>query len=284
METIPTFHQVQDWSAPCKTLTIKKLSPHVGAEIGNLDLLRPLALDEIEDLHRALAQHLVLFFRDQRLDFAAQKRLAGYFGELHVHVGPNTESKALEEDPIVRRQHFDSTSKKVSGEVWHTDQSCAEPPPLGSILYNHIVPPDGGGDTLFGNMYRAYEELPPKLKTYLEGMTATHDGSFAFGKNAPVAVHPVFPRHEVTGKKLLYVNRGFTTKINELGRRENATILPLLFEYCEDPRWQLRFRWEAHSTAFWDNRCTQHMAIWDYHPNTRSGYRVQIRGHANPQA
>jgi taurine dioxygenase len=172
----------------------------------------------------------------------------------------------------------------VSGEVWHTDQSCADVPPLGSILYNHTIPPDGGGDTLFASMYKAYDELPPRMKEHLEGLTATHDGAFAFGKDAPVAVHPVVPRHPVTGRKLLYVNIGFTTKINDLSDKESAALLAFLFDHCADPRWQVRFRWEPHSIAFWDNRCTQHMAIWDYFPNTRSGYRVQIKGSAPPKA
>jgi taurine dioxygenase len=276
-------YRTTDWSGAIRSFTVKKLSPHIGAEIGNIDLTKPLSDEQVEDLHRAFAQNCVLFFRDQKISFEDQKRLGLYFGEMHVHVGPSTESKALDGDPVVRRQHFDDKSKKVSGEVWHTDQSCAEPPPLGSILYNHTIPPDGGGDTLFANMYKAYDELPPRMKTYLEGLTATHDGTFAFGKNAPVAVHPVVPRHPVTGKQLLYVNIGFTTKINELKHDESATLLQYLFNHATDARWSMRFRWEPHSIAFWDNRCTQHQAIWDYFPHTRSGYRVQIKGWENPK-
>jgi taurine dioxygenase len=283
IDATPNRSDVKDWSAPCRKLGIRKLSPHVGAEVGNIDLTQPLQPDEIEELHRAFAQNGVLFFRDQKIDFEAQKRLARYFGELHIHVGPSTGSEALEEDPVVRRQHFDETSKKISGEAWHTDQSCADVPPMASILYNHTIPPDGGGDTLFASMYAAYDELTPRMKEFLEGLTATHDGSRAFGPGSPVNVHPVIPRHPVTGRKLVYVNPGQTSHINELSKSESKAVLEFLYEHCADLRWQIRFSWQPHSIAFWDNRCTWHRAIWDYFPNVRSGYRVQIKGAAPPK-
>jgi taurine dioxygenase len=284
IETAASFAEVPDWSAPCRKLSVTKVSPYIGAEIGNIDLTRPLQADEIDELRRAFAQNGVLFFRDQKISFDDQRRLAQYFGELHVHVGPSTSSKATEEDPVVRRQHFDEKSKRVSGEVWHTDQSCADIPPLGSILYNHTVPPDGGGDTLFASMYQAYDELSPTMKSFLDNLTATHDGTRAFGPGAPVNVHPVIPRHPVTGKKLIYVNPGQTSHINELSEGESKAVLAYLYEHCADLRWQVRFRWRAHSIAFWDNRCAWHRAIWDYFPNVRSGYRVQIKGAAPPTA
>lgn len=280
LETTLSSAGVKDWSAPCRKLSVTKVTPHLGAEIGNIDLTKPLSDEEVQELHRAFAQNGVLFFRDQKISFDDHKRLAKYFGELHVHVGPSTESKALDDDPVVRRQHFDATSEKVSGEAWHTDQSCAAVPPLGSILYNHTIPPDGGGDTMFASMYEAYDHLTATMKTFLDGLTATHDGIRAFGPGAPINVHPVVPRHPVTGKKLLYVNPGQTSHINELSKRESRAVLDMLFEHCDDPRWQYRFRWHPHSIAFWDNRCLWHRAIWDYYPNERSGYRVQIKGTA----
>ena len=216
------------------------------------------------------------------MSFDDHKRLARYFGELHVHVGPKTASVALDEDPAVRLQHYDAASAKVSGELWHTDQSCAAIPPLGSILIQHIVPPDGGGDTLFANMYEAYDHLSASMKAYLEPLNATHDGSGAFGKGAPVNVHPVIVRHPVTGRKLIYVNPGQTTRIEGISEDESTSVLAYLFGHCVDPRWTYRFRWEPYSIAFWDNRCMWHRAIWDYHPNTRSGYRVQITAPAPP--
>ena len=264
------------------SIKVRRLTPHIGAEIGNLDLTQPLSNVEVQELHEAFAENLVIFFRDQPIDHESHKRLARYFGELHIHVGPSTQSKPLPDQPEIRALHFDETSDEVAGELWHTDQSCAKVPPLGSILYLHTVPPDGGGPTLFASMYAAYEALSPTMQRFLEGLTATHDGSGPFGKNAPVSSHPVVPRHPVTGRKLLYVNRAMTTRINELSRGESDALLEYLFEHMAQPDFQIRFQWEPHSIAFWDNRCTQHKAIWDYYPHVRSGFRIQIKGTAGP--
>jgi taurine dioxygenase len=126
------------------------------------------------------------------------------------------------------------------------------------------------------------------MKAYLEGLTATHDGKLAFGRfnpdgKFPVAVHPVIRTHPVTGRKVLFVNKGFTARINEVPEAESAAILQFLFHHCENAYFQVRFRWEPHSVAFWDNRCTQHLAIWDYYPQLRSGFRVQIADKGGPK-
>jgi len=267
-----------------ETISVTKLTPHIGAEIGDIDLTKPLSNRQVTELHKAFAENLVIFFRDQKITHENQKALARTFGELHVHVGPSTESKPLEGQPEIRSLHFDENSEKVAGERWHTDQSCAPVPPLASILYLHTVPPDGGGATLFASMYAAYDALSDRMKAYLEGMTATHDGRRAFGPNAPISTHPVVAKHPVTGRKLLFVNRGQTSHINEVPREESDAILNYLYNHCADPEWQVRFQWRPHSISCWDNRCTHHKAIWDYYPNVRSGFRIQIKGAAAPVA
>lgn len=256
-------------------LVASRLTPAIGAVISGIDLAGPLDDARIDDLKQALADHQVIFFRDQRLDPASLKRLGQRFGALQTHA-----LKGLPDHPEVRRLHADETSRHVAGEEWHTDMSCASVPPLGSILYLHTLPPLGG-DTLFASMYAAYDALSERMKAYLEGLTATHDGKLAFGRfdpegRYPVAVHPVIRQHPVTGRKVIFVNRGFTSHINELSADESRSILEFLFRQCENPLFQVRFRWEPHSVAFWDNRCTQHLAIWDYYPHVRSGFRVQI--------
>lgn len=266
-----------------ETITVTPSTPHIGAEIGNIDLTRPLSNRQVEELHQAFARHLVIFFRDQKISFDDQIRVASYFGPLGQHVGVSTISKKTEH-PLVRKFHYDETSTRISGERFHSDQSCAAVPPLGSMLYNHTVPPDGGGDTMFASMYAAYDALSPRMKTYLEGLTATHDGTRVFGPGTPVTVHPVVIRHPVTGKKVIYVNIDFTSHINELPREEGDNLLQFLINHSTKPEWTCRFRWMPHSIAFWDNRCTQHKAIWDYWPNVRSGYRVQVEGTAPPIA
>lgn len=269
-----------------ETLTVTPLSPHVGAEIGGIDLRRTLTPAQVTDLRSALLQHGVIFFRDQPIDFDAHRALALCFGDLHVHVGGDgTASQKVPGHPEIRRQHFDASSRRVSGEVWHTDQSCAAVPPMGSILHQQVVPPQGG-DTLFVSTYAAYDALSPRMRDFLAGLTATHDGAKIFDKSDtvryPVACHPVIARHPETGRRLIYVNRGQTTRINELPPNESEAVLAFLFDLIEEPDRQLRFQWREHSIAFWDNRCTQHKAIWDYWPNVRSGFRIQIRGTQPP--
>ena len=268
-------------------ITITPLSPCVGAEIGNIDLTQPLSPEQVSALKDALGRYCVLFFREQPIDLAAHRRFAQYFGELHIHVGgEGTASKPDPNYPEARVQHFDRNSKRVSGEVWHTDQSCAAIPPMASILHQTIIPPDGGGDTLFASMYAAYDALSDRMKAFLTGLTATHDGAKLFDKGTktvyPVSSHPVIAVHPWTGRKLLYVNRGQTTHIDGIPREESDAILGFLFQHIENPEWQMRFHWREHSIAFWDNRCAQHRAIWDYWPNVRSGVRVQIKGTEAP--
>jgi len=122
------------------------------------------------------------------------------------------------------------------------------------------------------------------MKAYLEGLTATHDGTRVFGPGTPISVHPVIARHPVSGKKLIYVNTDFTSHINELPREEGDRILKFLYDHCARDEWVFRFRWRPHSIAFWDNRCAHHKAIWDYWPHVRSGFRVQVEGTAPPVA
>ncbi len=265
------------------TLSVTPCSPHIGAEIGNIDLTRPLTDAETGELRRAFTDHLVLFFRDQRIGFDDHIRLAEYFGPIGYHFGGKTASRSTE-DPRVRKFHADENTARVSGDVWHTDQSCAPVPPMASILYIHTIPPQGGGDTIFASMYRAYEALSDRMKGYLDGLTAVHDGRDVFGEGTPNAVHPVVARHPGSGRPLLFVNGAFTKRIVELPEQESDAVLRFLCAHCSRPEWSFRFRWQPHSIAMWDNRCAQHFAVSDYLPSVRSGYRVQIDGVAPPAA
>lgn len=265
------------------TFKVTPTSPRIGAEITKIDLTKPLSEAQVKELRRAFTQYQVLFFREQKISHDDQIRLGRLFGPLGQHVGAKTKSRRTE-NPFINQFHYDETTTRIAGDIWHTDQSCAAIPPLGSILYNHIVPPDGGGDTMFASMYCAYDALSDRMKAYLEGLTATHDGVKVFGVGTPVAVHPIIVTHPESKKKLIYVNSSFTVKINELPPRESNAILKVLFDHVVQPEWTCRFRWRAHSIAFWDNRCVQHYAIPDYWPNVRSGFRIQIEGSAAPAA
>jgi taurine dioxygenase len=230
----------------------------------------------MSEIHRALAENLVIFFRDQHLTPEQHLAFGRNFGNLHIHPA----APSAPGHPELMIIHADKDSPRANGEGWHSDVSCDPEPPMGSILYIKQCPPRGG-DTLFASMYAAYDALSPRMKLYLEGLTATHDGGPAFSffmgdRKFPKSVHPVVGVHPVTGRKLLFVNDEFTTHINDLPRGEGEALLKFLVAHCAKPDFQVRFRWEKDSVAFWDNRCTQHLAVWDYFPHTRSGFRVVI--------
>jgi len=280
----PRYRHVADDSAPYETIEIDKLTPIIGAEIGGVDLSQPLGNRTIDELHRALAENSVIFFRDQHISQDQHLAFGRLFGELHIHPAAPTEPGK----PALMKIYADKDSPRANGEGWHSDVSCDVEPPMGSILYIKQCPPKGG-DTLFASMYAAYEALSDRMKAYLAGMTAIHDGEDAYrGTYAnygvqdkpvyPRAEHPVIRTHPVTGKKALYVNRGFTKRLVGVPRDESEGILRYLFEHMANPLFQCRFRWRENSIAFWDNRCVQHRAMWDYWPHTRSGNRVTVAG------
>src|SRR3954451_21821810 len=155
-----------------ETINVTPVTPRIGAEVDGLTLAKPLSNRQIEELHQALAEHQVLFFRDQPLDVEGHKAFGRYFGDLHIH--PNTPGP--EGHPEILPIHADANSKRIAGEYWHSDVSCDVEPPLGSILYLHTVPPVGG-DTLFASMYAAYDALSAPMKKFLSELTAIHDGA-----------------------------------------------------------------------------------------------------------
>jgi taurine dioxygenase len=264
-----------------ESIEVTPLTPVIGGEIAGIDLTQPLSNQQVEDLHQALNDRLVIFFRDQRISHEDHKRLANHFGG--IHIASSTAPWRVPGHPEVTIIHADADSKFVAGEDWHSDMSCDAEPPLGSILYMHTVPPCGG-DTVFSNMYAAYDALSDRMKAHLEGLTAIHDSAVGFGGITPEGMklphhsHPVIRTHPATGRKCIYVNKGFTTVIEGIPAAESKALLDYLFLHVQHPQFQCRFRWREHSIAFWDNRCAQHSAIWDYFPQTRSGFRVQILG------
>jgi len=280
----PRYKHQPGSEAPYETISVDKLTPIIGAEVAGVDLAKPLGNHQMTEVHRALAENLVLFFRDQ--DMSPEQHLAfgRNFGELHIHpAAPH--APGHEELMII---HADKNSPRANGEGWHSDVSCDPEPPMGSILYIKTCPPKGG-DTLFASMYAAYESLSDRMKAYLDGLVAVHDGeenyrgtykNFGVEDKAtyPRAEHPVVRTQPVTGQKALYVNRGFTRRILGIPRDESHAMLNYLWTHAENPLFQCRFRWQPNSVAFWDNRCVQHRAMWDYWPHTRSGFRVTVAG------
>ena len=267
-------------------ISVRPFAPNLGAEVYGVDLSGSISEEQFADIYKAFLDHQVLFFKDQKeippdLHIAFGKR----FGELHFHPAAPT----MKGYPEIFEIHADKNSKVANGEFWHSDVSCDEEPPLGTMLQIHIAP-DCGGDTMFSDMYSAYNTLSEPIKNLLGGLSATHESEHLYrgryvdrGINDkdtifPQAVHPIIRTHPETGKKALFVNRTFTTRINELSPSESDRILDLLFAHAEHIDHQIRFRWSINDMAFWDNRCCMHRAIWDYWPEERKGRRVTIKG------
>jgi taurine dioxygenase len=264
-----------------QTIQVRPLTPAIGAEIFGVDLSRSLSTRQFDEIHAALMRHLVIFFRDQHLTIEQHKAFGRRFGSLDIHP-----TSRMEGHPEIIEIKADETSHYVAGEVWHSDVTCNPVPPMGSILYLHRIPDNGGGDTLFVNMYRAYETLSAPVRRLVDGLTAVHDGEQVYRgrqrKNVtgelPRAEHPVVRTHPVTGRRALFVNRNFTTHIVGMSRLESDALLEMLYRHCERDDFKCRFKWRPNSIAFWDNRCTMHLAMWDYYPQRRYGHRVTIAG------
>jgi taurine dioxygenase len=259
----------------------------LGAEIRGVDLSKPLPKDALAELRGLWLKHLVVFFREQALspqqfmDFAGQlgepveyplvKGIAGYPKIIEV--------KKLEHERV------------AFGGIWHTDTAYLERPPMASMLLAREVPP-AGGDTLFANMYLAYESLSEGLQKLLSGLKAVNtsmkadasktredriksDGS---GKSDFVAEHPVVRTHPETGRKALYVNRGHTVRFAGWTEEESAPLLNYLYEFQVRPEFTCRFSWQPGSIALWDNRCAQHNPVNDYHGHRRVMHRITLAG------
>lgn len=261
------------------------LTAVIGAEVHGLDITCPLNTEQVAEIRRALLEHQVIFFRDQPLTLEQHRRFGLYFGALHQH--PNV--RGPESFPELLPIQADASTVRIAGDRWHSDVSCDPEPPMGSILHLHEVPARGG-DTLFCNTEAAFAALSPGLQQYLQGLTATHDGEHVYrsrnrnkgiddtGRHYPRSSHPVVRTHPETGRKGLFVNANFTTHINDVPREESEAVLAFLYQHLARPEFQVRFRWQPHSVAFWDNRSTQHLAVWDYYPARRAGHRVTLRG------
>ena len=263
-----------------ESIEVRKLTPTIGAEIFGVDIGKGISNSQYDEIHKALLDNHVIFFRDQDIDLDQHKEFGRHFGKLHVHPQP---SNPVEGHPDVIAIRADETSTKASGTEWHSDVTCDAEPPMGSILHLYEVP-ENGGDTLFANMYAAYEGLSESMQDFLGGLTAVHSGEYFrprtddASKSFPINEHPVVRTHPETGRKALFVNRTFTTKIVELSQEESDSVLEMIYRHVEKPQWHCRFKWRENSIAFWDNRCVLHQAMWDYFPQRRYGYRVTVCG------
>jgi taurine dioxygenase len=277
-------------------ISIAPVAGLIGAEISGIDLSRPIT-DEIADrIRNALAQHLVIFFRDQALSLADQKRVTELFGTLSRV--PYIEPSQEDPDVVAVLKEADETKISVFGGDWHSDFSFLERPPAGSVLYAKEVPPYGG-DTLWANQIAALETLPEDLKTVVETHGAVHLGapygvthrppadlrvsrSIKMNRGDPTAdrerVHPAARTHATSGRKALFVNPIYTTRFEGMTEAESRPLLQRIYAHAVRPEFTCRFRWTPGAVAVWDNRAALHYAINDYDGHRRLLYRTTFAG------
>jgi taurine dioxygenase len=267
-------------------IAVAPLTTVLGAEVGGVDLSSPLDERAIGAIRTALLQHKVLLFRKQSLDPTSEARLASRFGAL---TPAHPVEPSVEGHPEILSLDSDDGAR---ADVWHSDLTFQDCPPLGAMLHAVVVP-EVGGDTIWADMTAAYQSLSPPLQVFLAGLTATHSAAKAGGyfaardtsgdKAAATAAatpahHPVIRAHPETGNPSLFVNPLFTTKIDGLRRAESDALLELLYEIATRPEHQMRWHWSAGDVAFWDNRCTMHYALLDYGKERRRMERVALEG------
>ncbi len=255
-------------------LEITRLSGSLGAEVRGVPLASagPAEADAIRDL---LTEHLVLFFPEQHLTPDEHIAFGRLFGELEAH--PNLSLGGE------RPEFFELRAEGGAGAIadeWHSDLTCQAQPSVIAILHMVKCPPFGG-DTLWSNQYKAYDELSAPLKDLCEGLTALHDAS-PHHHPERMAMHPVVRVHPVTGRKSLFVNEHFTRRIVELSADESDLLLGHLTRHAASPRFTVRYHWTEGTIAMWDNRCTQHHVLDDFE-GERVIQRVTVMGD-EPQA
>jgi taurine dioxygenase len=270
-------------------LTVRKMSGALGAEIAGVDLSRPLDAELVAHIRRAFLEHLVIVFRDQRLDsagFMAFARAMGTPVEYPFVKGLPDYPQIIQ---VMKLEH----ERTNFGGIWHSDTAYLEHPPMGSMLLAREIPP-AGGDTLFANQYLAYDTLSPGMRRMLDGLTGVNSSAKADvtrtredrmrtdarddARKEYLAEHPVVRTHPETGCKSLYVNVAHTVRFKDMTDEESAPLLGYLFQHQIRPEFTCRLRWEVGSLAFWDNRCTLHNPVNDYHGYRRVMHRITLAG------
>lgn len=270
-------------------LEVKKIAGALGAEIHGVDLTGSLSAGPVAEIRAALLEHLVVFFRDQHLTVAQFLAFARTLGKPIEY--PLV--KGLPEYPDVIEVSKLEHERANFGGIWHTDTAYLEHPPMGSMLLAREVPP-AGGDTLFANQYLAYETLSPGLRRMLEGVVAVNSSAKADAtrtredrvnkdgredaRKEYLAEHPAVRTHPETGRKALYVNVAHTVRLKDMTEEESAPLLHYIFQHQTRPEFTCRFAWRVGSLAFWDNRCTQHNPVNDYHGYRRVMHRITLAG------
>lgn len=279
-----------------RAIEVKPIAGAIGAEIFGLDLSKDISQETFARLHQAFLDHLVLFIRDQDITTDQQKAFARRFGPLIV----DPFVKAPEGHPEVMEVKKDTHETKNFANMWHSDATFLQKPPLGSFLYALEIP-DFGGDTMFANQYLAYETLSPGMRAMLDRLKAVHgaksyneevdagnyndrrsiklrfDDVMKAAANTEVE-HPVVRTHPETGRKALYVHVAYVLRFKDWTEEESKPLLDFLYAHSVRPEFTCRYRWTKGTLAMWDNRCAMHYPINDYQGKRRVMRRVTAEG------
>jgi taurine dioxygenase len=269
---------------------VEILTPAIEARIHGVDLSLSLNDADIAEIRRLLVKHGVIFFEDQYLTPVQHLDLAKRFGEIAIHPtykqAPDAPGLAV----------LDTGSHNpTDNNIWHTDMTFRPDPPMASMLYSLMIPPQGG-DTLWSDMRSAYRALSKDIRTLLDPLDAEHDFKKAFPpdnpsviadglenyekakRNNPPVLHPVVRTHLESDEDCLFVNENFTTAIRGLPKEQGDALLKFLYIHIQQPQFVVRWRWKPYTIGFWDNRSTQHYAVDDYRPFRRIMHRATIKG------
>ncbi len=270
-----------------KHIEVRPIAGALGAEIHGIDMAGDLDGEVVSEARQAFLDHLVIFLRDQNVTPQQQLAFARKFGEPMEY----PQLKGLPEcpfvTPVVKLEH----ERNNFGGIWHSDTTYLETPPMGSMLLAKETPPTGG-DTMFANQYLAYEALSDGLKKVLDGLIGIsssakaevsktrEDIMKAAGQELKVLTgeHPIVRTHPETGGKALYTSDAHTKQIKGWSEQESLPLLKFLWQHQVRPEFTCRFRWQPGSLAFWDNRCTLHNPINDYHGFRRVMHRITLKG------
>ncbi len=278
-------------------INVKPIAGALGAEIEGIDIADGIDQQLFDEIYRAWLENNVIFFRNQSITPAQQIEFAKRFGEIHVHLF----NKAMDDHPEITEILKTPDMKANAGGRWHSDQMYTPKPAKATMLYSREMP-EGRGDTMFSNMYLAYETLSEGMKASLQGLKAVHNGD---SKNHPsgmtrmervqagtihmpqinpgdaktISAHPVVRTHPETGRKLLYIG-GHTDYFEGWTEEESEPLLDFLKAHATRPEFTCRFHWTENAMAMWDNRCCQHFAINDYDGYQRRMHKIMVKGDA----
>jgi taurine dioxygenase len=262
-----------------------RLTSSIGAVVDDVQLAR-IADADARAIRAALAEHGVLVFPNQALDREQQVEATARFGAVHGHPVPEFLFGAA--DPVAVVEN-DADKLPQEDQQFHVDYSFSTEIPDLAVLHAEVIPPNGG-DTMWSNAGAAYDALSPRMQEFLHGLTARHDAGDRFwwemrrtlGEESSERArehfqgnsHPVVCAHPVTGRKVLFVNPGYTVAVNELTASESAGLLRILFDHLNNPAFHYRHRWSDSDVVVWDEHLTAHMGPFDFAPHHRRLARV----------